>query len=59
MMGGFAIIPDLTRQPAALFAELEHAMDWGLSTFGADAFSIRWMEVALLENDTRSRVART
>jgi hypothetical protein len=27
MIGGFAIVPDQTQQPAALFTELEHAMD--------------------------------
>ena len=60
MMGGFAIIPDRTQQPAALFTNLEHAMDWGLRTFGADTFSIRWIEVALLAKDeARSRIGAT
>jgi len=27
MIGGFAIVPDQAQQPAALFTELEHAMD--------------------------------
>jgi len=48
MMGGFAIVPDQTQQPAALFAELEDAIDWGLRTFGTDAFRIRWIELVLL-----------
>ncbi|MGA7742444.1 MAG: hypothetical protein WBP56_07505 [Polyangia bacterium] len=56
-MGTFAIIPDGTQLPAALFIDLEHAMDWGLRTFGTDSFSIRWIEVALLApNEVHSRV---
>jgi hypothetical protein len=48
MMGGFAIVPDRSQQPAALFVELEDAIDWGLRTFGTDAFRIRWMAYVLL-----------
>jgi len=48
MMGGFAIVPDRTEQPAALFTDLEDAIEWGLITFGADAFHIRWLDVVLL-----------
>jgi hypothetical protein len=48
MMGGFAIVPDRTEQPAALFTDLEDAIEWGLSTFGADAFCVRWLDVVLL-----------
>jgi|GEM_PF-2676592 hypothetical protein len=53
MMGGFVIVPDRTQQPAALFADLEHAMEWALRVFGSDMFSIRWIEVALLAPDER------
>lgn len=48
MMGGYAIVPDQTEQPAALFTDLEDAIEWGLSTFGADAFRIRWLDVVFL-----------
>lgn len=48
MMGGYAIVPDQTEQPAALFTDLEDAIEWGLSAFGADAFRIRWLDVVLL-----------
>jgi hypothetical protein len=48
MKCGFAIVPDRTEQPAALFIDLEDAMEWGLCTFGADAFHIRWFEVVLV-----------
>jgi hypothetical protein len=45
----YAIIPDGENAPAALFIELEDAMDWGLHTFGGDAFRIRYLEVAQIE----------
>jgi hypothetical protein len=48
MMGGFAIVPDQTEQPAALFTDLEDAIEWGASTFGADSFRIRWIDVVFL-----------
>ena len=50
MIGGFAIIPDGDQQPSALFIDLEAAMDWGLQTYGCDAFRIRWLEVAPVEH---------
>jgi hypothetical protein len=34
-------------------------MDWGLSTLGADSLTNRWIEVALLENETRGRAGST
>ena len=48
MTSGFAIVPDRTEQPTAIFTVLEDAMEWGLCTFGADAFHIRWFEVVLM-----------
>jgi hypothetical protein len=48
MMGGFAIVPDNTEQPRALFTDLEDAIDWGMCTFGANSFRIRWIEMVLL-----------
>ena len=48
MISGFAIVPDRTEQPAALFTVLEDAMEWGLWTFGSDAFHIRWFDVVLV-----------
>jgi hypothetical protein len=41
----YAIIPDGNTEPAALFEELEDAMDWGLRRYGDDAFQIRYVEV--------------
>jgi len=49
MIGGFAIFPDGDQQPSALFADLEAAMEWGVETYGCDAFRIRWLEVAPIE----------
>jgi hypothetical protein len=45
----YAIVPDGTTQPAALFEELEDAMDWGLRRYGDDAFQIRFVEVTALD----------
>jgi len=49
MIGGFAIIPDGDQQPSALFTDLEAAMNWGIETYGCDAFRIQWLEVAQVE----------
>ena len=49
MISCYAIIPDGQSSPAALFMELEDAMDWGLHTYGGDAFRIRYLEVAQIE----------
>jgi len=57
MIGGFAIIPDGDQQPSALFLDLEHAMDWGVETYGCDAFRIQWLEVALVEREDRAQRA--
>lgn len=46
MISGYAIIPDGQDAPSALFTELEDAVDWGLSTYGGDAFRIRYLQVA-------------
>ena len=45
----YAIVPDGTNEPAALFEDLEDAMDWGLQRYGGDAFRIRYCEVSELE----------
>jgi hypothetical protein len=37
----FAIFPDDTRQPSAIFVELEDAIDWGVQRYGLNRFSIR------------------
>lgn len=49
----FAIIPDGTGQPAALFEDLEDAVDWALRRYGDDAFRIRYLRVTAAEPDAR------
>jgi hypothetical protein len=46
VISGYAIIPDGHERPSALFTELEDAVDWGLATYGGDAFRIRYVRVA-------------
>jgi hypothetical protein len=41
----YAIIPDGTTEPTALFEDLEDAMDFGLRRYGDDSFQIRHVEV--------------
>jgi hypothetical protein len=55
MIGGYAIIPDGNHNPSALFMELEHALEWGVETYGCDAFKVLWLEVAPVERDGGAR----
>jgi hypothetical protein len=45
----YAIVPDGSTEPAALFETLEDAIDWGLRRYGDDAFQIRFVEVTMVE----------
>jgi hypothetical protein len=47
----FAIIPDQTHQPLAMFADLQDAMDWGLKRLGGDAFRIKYISIARIESE--------
>ena len=58
MMSGYAIIPDGQNAPSALFIDLEDAVDWGLSTYGGDAFCIRYLEVAQVQTENRDLAHR-
>jgi hypothetical protein len=49
MIACYAIIPDGQEAPSALFTHFEDAIDWGLATYGDDAFRIRYLEVAQIE----------
>ena len=53
MMSCFAVFPDGAATPAAVFADLEDAMDWGLQHYGCDAFGIRHFEMAQVERAER------
>jgi hypothetical protein len=57
MTSCYAIIPDGTTEPAALFQALEDAMDWGLRRYGDDAFQIRYVEVVAPAPEPGMRVA--
>jgi hypothetical protein len=52
----YAIVPDGVDEPAALFEELEDAMDWGLQRYGNDAFRIRYVEVTQVDARPALRV---
>lgn len=45
MMCCYALIPDGVRDPVAVFAQLEDAIDWGLRRYGGDSFRIRYEQV--------------
>jgi len=47
----FAIIPDRSHQPLALFSDLQDAMDWGLSRLGGNAFRIKYISIARIESE--------
>jgi hypothetical protein len=40
-LSGYAIIPDGTGEPVAVFFDLADAVEWGLRTIGSDRFRIR------------------
>jgi len=47
----YAIIPDDSLNPIALFSDLEDAMDWGLQHFGGNAFKIKHISAAEIERE--------
>ena len=53
MISCFAVFPDGAATPAAVFTDLEDAMDWGLERYGGDAFGIRYLEMAQVETAER------
>jgi hypothetical protein len=50
----FAIFPDNAEGPAAIFADLEDAIAWGVHRYGADRFSIRHCPAVVAESDAPS-----
>jgi hypothetical protein len=49
MRDAFAVTPDSSSSPSAVFRTLEEAIDWGLVRYGSDAFSIRGVVLAPIE----------
>lgn len=47
----FAIIPDRSHQPLAMFADLQDAMDWGLKRLGGNSFRIKYISVARVDRE--------
>jgi hypothetical protein len=41
LRSGYAIIPDHTGEPVAVFFDLADAVEWGLGNIGSDRFRIR------------------
>jgi hypothetical protein len=50
----FAIIPDRSHQPLAMFADLQDAMDWGLRRLGGNSFRIKYISIAQIEREVDS-----
>jgi hypothetical protein len=47
MDDSFGVYPDGQDWPAAIFVDLEDAIEWALARFGADRFGIRHCAVAV------------
>ena len=45
MLDAYAVIPDGTCAPAAVFVDLEEAIDWGLTRYGSDSFHIKGLVI--------------
>jgi hypothetical protein len=54
----FAIFPDHAEGPAAIFVDLEDAIAWGVSRYGADHFSIRHCPAVVAESEPSTASAR-
>lgn len=50
----FAIFPDDSEGPAAIFIDLEDAIAWGVHRYGADRFSIRHCPAVVTESEADS-----
>jgi hypothetical protein len=54
----FAIFPDDSPSPSAIFAALEDAIDFGVHRYGADRFSIRHCPAVVTESEPERATAR-
>jgi hypothetical protein len=57
MRDAYAVIPDGSSAPSALFRDLEEAIDWGLTRYGSDAFCIKGLAVEPLPAEEPARQA--
>jgi hypothetical protein len=55
----FAIFPDDSEGPAAIFMDLEDAIAWGVHRYGADRFSIRHCPAVVTEAETVAKDAQS
>lgn len=53
----YAIYPDAESRPAAVFANLEDAIDWGVERFGDDKFKIGYLPVVKVERAEQAGAA--
>jgi hypothetical protein len=53
----FAIFPDDSPGPSAIFATLEDAIDFGVHRYGADRFSIKHCPAIVTESETATERA--
>jgi hypothetical protein len=44
-LSGYAVIPDQTTEPVAVFLDLRDALAWALRAIGSDRFRIRGVHV--------------
>jgi hypothetical protein len=54
----FAIFPDDSEGPAAIFIDLEDAIAWGVHRYGADHFSIRHCPAVVTESEASTTSPR-
>jgi hypothetical protein len=59
MQSYYAVIPDGGESPAALFAHIEQALDWGIAQFGQDAFVVRGFMGLLRHGTEQVAIAKT
>jgi hypothetical protein len=54
----YAVVPDETGCPAAVFLDLDEAIDWALTRFGSDRFAIRRYQALEILSDRNDRFAK-
>lgn len=49
MDASFAVIPDGSEKPSAVFSDLEDALDWALRRYGPDTFRVRRIDLVEID----------